>query len=91
MDRVRRRVLVSGEVQAVGFRDSARQTATALGVGGWVRNRRDGSVEIEVEGAEPAVAALLAWAASGPPGAVVRTVDVTELELSGDRRFEIRA
>jgi acylphosphatase len=48
---VRYRVVVTGRVQGVWFRESCREHAERLGVSGWVRNRADGAVEIEVEGA----------------------------------------
>jgi acylphosphatase len=54
-------VVVTGLVQGVGFRWSARRAAERIGVRGWVRNRADGSVELHVEGDEERVAAMLAW------------------------------
>lgn len=74
--RVRRRVVVQGFVQGVGYRWSAAHEAARLGVAGWVRNRADGSVEAVAEGDEAAVEAFLAWAARGPRGASVTSVDV---------------
>ncbi|AEE45445.1 acylphosphatase [Cellulomonas fimi] len=76
--RVRRRVLVRGFVQGVGYRWSAAREAERLGVAGWVRNRADGSVEAVAEGDEAAVEAFVAWAAHGPRGASVGSVDVRE-------------
>jgi acylphosphatase len=86
---IRRRVIVHGGVQGVGFRYSARLEAERLGVAGWVRNRADGTVEAEVEGDEASVRAMLDWLAQGPPGALVRGTDVTEAEPEGDRGFRI--
>ena len=60
------RAVVTGKVQGVGFRWSTRHEATRLGVAGWVRNRRDGSVELHAEGDEAAVAALITWLRVGP-------------------------
>ncbi|WP_448002875.1 acylphosphatase [Agromyces bauzanensis] len=86
---IRRRVIVHGEVQGVGFRYSARYEAARLGVAGWVRNRPDGAVEAEIEGDEASVAVMLEWFAEGPPGAVVRRAEVSEVEPAGDRDFRV--
>ena len=86
---IRRRVIVHGGVQGVGFRYTARLQADRLGVAGWVRNRADGTVETEVEGDEASVQAMIDWLAEGPPGAAVRTIDVSEVEPSGERGFRI--
>lgn len=86
---IRRRVIVHGYVQGVGFRYMARAQATRLGVGGWIRNRADGTVEAEIEGDEASVAALLEWFEQGPPGAIVERTDVSELEPTGDVGFGV--
>ncbi|MEV1132078.1 acylphosphatase [Agromyces sp. NPDC049794] len=86
---VRRRVIVHGEVQGVGFRYTARLEAGRIGVAGWVRNRRDGAVEAEIEGDEASVGQMIEWLAQGPPGAVVRRTDVTELEPIGESEFRV--
>lgn len=65
---------VTGRVQRVGFRWFAQATAAAAGVGGWIRNERDGSVAGEVAGDEAAVAAFLDALRRGPPGAAVAEV-----------------
>jgi len=75
-------LIVSGRVQGVGFRMSMCYEAERLGVTGWVRNRRDGAVEAVVDGDPAAVAAMIAWAKSGPPGARVTGVAVSEAEGS---------
>jgi len=84
---------VSGLVQGVGFRFSLRAEAERLGVHGWVRNRRDGSVEALVTGDPDAVESVIAWAHEGPPGARVDDVDVDVVEGTGEPAsgFEIRA
>ena len=88
--RVRRRVVVSGRVQGVGFRAATRSKAEACGVSGWVRNRPDGSVEAAFEGAPDAVARLVEWARHGPRTALVDAVDVFEEEPEHLSGFEIR-
>jgi acylphosphatase len=67
---------VQGIVQGVGFRDGLRRQAGRLGLAGWVRNRRDGTVEALVRGEAGAAQALLRWAHRGPPNARVERVDV---------------
>jgi acylphosphatase len=86
---VRLRVVVKGRVQGVWFRDSCRERAREESVGGWVRNRGDGAVEAEFEGAPAAVERMVAWCRSGPARARVDTVDVTTVPISGDRRFRV--
>lgn len=69
------RLRVRGVVQGVGFRWSLCAEAQALGLAGWVRNRRDGSVEALLQGPPEAVAALVDWAHRGPPAARVSAVE----------------
>lgn len=65
------RLQITGRVQGVGFRHAMRQEAARRGVRGWVRNRRDGSVEALVQGEAGALEAIVSWARQGPPGAHV--------------------
>ncbi|WP_144785851.1 acylphosphatase [Microbacterium sp. BH-3-3-3] len=81
---------VSGRVQGVGFRYSLQVEAERLGVGGWVRNRRDGSVEAFLAGDPDAVETVIAWAHDGPAGARVDDVDVIEGTGESASEFEIR-
>jgi acylphosphatase len=69
------RLWIHGRVQGVGFRDALSLQALERGVDGWVRNRRDGSVEAVLRGDERAVEALIRWAHHGPAGALVDRVD----------------
>lgn len=83
-------VIVSGQVQGVGFRYTMRAVAARAGATGWVRNLRDGTVEAEVEGVDGAVDEVLAWAAEGPPGARVIDTRVTDVSTVGDTAFDVR-
>jgi acylphosphatase len=71
-----RHLVITGLVQGIGFRYSMAAQARALGVAGWVRNRRDGSVEAMVAGTAEQVAAMIAWSRQGPAGAAVDHVAV---------------
>jgi acylphosphatase len=75
-----RNINIYGQVQGVGFRYHFSEQAQRLGITGWVRNRRGGSVEAMIEGTPDAVQALLAWARLGPPAARVERVEVSEAE-----------
>ena len=88
---VRRRVRVRGQVQGVGFRPYVYRLAGDLGLSGWVRNERDGSVALFLQGRTDAVDAMLAWCRVGPPAAHVDRVEVGDAppdELA--RGFEVR-
>jgi acylphosphatase len=89
---MRRRVVVRGRVQGVGFRWFVREHARTLRLAGWVKNLPDGMVELEVEGAAERVAELLAHVAEGPDGAVVAGVDdvqITDLKSPLPETFTI--
>lgn len=84
------RAIVTGRVQGVSFRASTESEARRLGVVGWVRNRPDGSVELEAEGSDDQIAALIAWCHRGPSAARVTRVAVDELAPTGaEREFDI--
>lgn len=86
---IRRRVLVSGLVQGVWFRDSCRTEARRKGVSGWVRNREDGRVEAVFEGGADDVLTLVNWCMHGPPRARVGDVEVIEEDPAGEAGFRI--
>jgi acylphosphatase len=71
-------VVIRGRVQGVGFRAWAEVTALELGVEGWVRNCRDGSVEALLAGSEEVVLTMVELCREGPPGARVEAVDQVE-------------
>ncbi len=89
--KVRARIVVSGRVQGVCFRYTMDREAERRQVNGWVRNCRDGTVEAVVEGEKEAVESLISWCRQGPPGAVVRKVDVEWQEYQGEfKSFSIK-
>jgi acylphosphatase len=83
-DRERAHVYVSGEVQGVFFRDSARRRAEELGLSGWVRNLPDGRVEALFEGPSREVREMVRWCEGGPPHARVESVDPVYEAARGD-------
>ena len=85
---IRRRLVVRGIVQGVGFRISVGRRAH--GVAGWVRNLPDGRVEVVLEGEREAVSAVESFVREGPRGARVDDVEAADEEPEGLRRFEIR-
>jgi acylphosphatase len=86
----RKRVVVSGQVQGVFFRDSARRRAEAAGVAGWISNRPDGAVEAVFEGDESAVDQLVDFCRRGPSRAEVSSIDVIEERPEGLSGFQVR-
>ena len=84
MSDIRVRMIISGRVQGVWFRDSTRGKANELGVYGWVRNRPDGDVEVLAEGSEEKVSQFIAWCHHGPPHARVTQVKEIPEEWQGE-------
>lgn len=82
-------VVVSGIVQGVGFRWSTLHEAQTRSLSGWVRNLHNGTVEAELEGAEDAIADILAWLADGPRFASVTGLEVHDLTPIGSVGFEV--
>ena len=88
-DSVRRRVVVSGRVQGVFFRDSVERHALNRGIAGWVSNRDDGKVEAVFEGDPGGVEALIAFCRNGPEDAVVEDIEVSDEEPAGEQAFRV--
>lgn len=87
---VRVRVLISGMVQGVFFRQATAEEARRLGVAGWVRNRPDGRVEAVFEGSQDVVDQIVSWCREGTPWSKVEQVEVTAEEPEGLDAFRIR-
>ena len=88
--KVRAQVNIIGRVQGVFFRMETQRAADRYGVLGWVRNKRDRSVEAVFEGDKQRVDSILDWCKKGPPMAVVERVTVSWEEYTGEYNgFEI--
>jgi acylphosphatase len=85
------RATVGGRVQGVGYRASAAHEGRRLGVLGWVRNRMDGTVEVDAQGTQAVLETFLVYLRRGPMGARVRSLDIEWLPTASDLGpFEIR-
>lgn len=80
---------ISGSVQGVLFRVSAKEQADALGVTGWASNLEDGTVEIHAEGEETAVDAFIVWCNQGPPSARVEHVEMESVAPEEEDDFMV--
>jgi acylphosphatase len=88
MEQRRVHVLVSGSVQGVFFRSTARDEAQRLGLTGWVRNRRDGRVEAEFQGDPAAIDRMVEFCARGPSLAKVTDIEVEDVDIvAGEQMF----
>jgi acylphosphatase len=85
----RRRLLISGRVQGVYFRDSVRSEAAAAGVSGSAHNLSDGRVEVVLEGEATAVDQVIEWCRTGPPRARVDGIEVVSEPPQGESGFVI--
>jgi acylphosphatase len=86
----RMRVIASGRVQGVFFRDTTRRRADAAGVAGWVRNTPEGTVEAVFEGEPDAVEQMVEFCRQGPGRAEVTGMEVFEEEPEGLEGFRVR-
>ncbi|WP_377705768.1 acylphosphatase [Pseudoduganella sp. UC29_71] len=84
-----KRLTIEGRVQGVGYRASLADRAAALGLRGWVRNRRDGAVEALVDGDAQAIDAIVSWARRGPPAARVASVAIEDAAPAEPGAFNI--
>ena len=83
-NKVRARSIISGRVQGVFFRVETKRAADGLGVFGWVKNRRDGTVEALFEGDRDRVDALLEWCKEGPGHSQVSNVGIDWEDYAGE-------
>lgn len=84
-----KKIRVSGKVQGVFFRASAKKKADEIGIHGIVKNEQDGSVYIEAEGPQHLLEEFITWCHKGPVAARVSQVEVEETEARSYRSFEI--
>jgi acylphosphatase len=87
---VRKRVLVSGRVQGVFYRDTCRRVASEAGVAGWASNLPDGRVEVVLEGDPDSVERVVSWCHEGTPYSIVASVEVSDENPEGASGFSIR-
>ena len=87
---IARHLIIHGRVQGVWYRGWAVDTARSLGLDGWVRNRRDATVEAVVQGNEAAVERFIGLAREGPRAAGVDRIEVSEAELAALSGFDQR-
>jgi acylphosphatase len=81
---------IEGRVQGVGYRAFVERQAIGLGLSGWVRNRRDGSVEAVLQGIPGTVEAMIELCRSGPPASRVDRVDVVGEGVGAFDGFEVK-
>ncbi|NIA10240.1 MAG: acylphosphatase [Nitrospiraceae bacterium] len=86
----RAHVFISGKVQGVWFRASAKEKAEQLMLSGWARNLPDGRVEAVFEGGDKAVDEMVKWCHRGPPLARVDNVEVKYETPQGERGFSVK-
>jgi len=90
-DKLSARVVIHGWVQGVYFRAFTRDEATLLGLTGWVRNQRDGTVEAYFEGEKDQVERMIQWCHQGSPRSRVEKVEVAYGEYTGQfEAFQVR-
>lgn len=89
--KIRCHVFVSGLVQGVFFRSTTEEIANLLGLKGWVKNTKDGKVELLIEGEKEKIEEMIKWLHKGPPLARVEKVDIEWQEFKGEfNEFKIR-
>lgn len=90
MKKIHLNISVKGKVQGVFFRNGTKAVADQLGVTGWVRNEKDGSVYIEAEATEMMMQNFLDWCNEGPDRAVVDSVETSEADLQNFTNFIVK-
>ncbi|MEW6068927.1 MAG: acylphosphatase [Nitrospirota bacterium] len=91
MDKAKAHLFIEGRVQGVFYRAFTRDIAHGLSLNGWVRNLRDGRVEALFEGEKGVIEKAIKECYKGPPGALVRNIEVKWEQFAGDLKgFEIR-
>lgn len=88
MEKIRKHFIFYGRVQGVGFRYRAYHAATSLGVGGWVKNLSDGTVEMETEGYEESIDKMI-MAIENSHYIVIENLSVKSVKPIGERYFRI--
>jgi acylphosphatase len=89
-DLLHKNIRISGRVQGVGFRYSAKQVASSLGISGFIRNLPNGDVYLEIEGMTRQVEEFINWCHQGPQRAVIKSVDIVDGMLMRFEEFEVR-
>lgn len=89
MSIVHKNILISGKVQGVYFRASAKHEADKLGIKGFVANKPDGKVYLETEGDQVSLEQFIEWCKLGPASAEVKTVDVSNGHIKNFTDFRI--
>ncbi len=89
--KARAHIKVTGMVQGVYYRSTAREEALKIRLTGWVRNMSDGSVELVVEGEKEKIEEFIRWCWKGPPLAIVKNVEVKWEEYKNEfKTFDVR-
>lgn len=84
------RIKIEGRVQGVFFRGSTKKTADKLNLKGFVKNKYDGSVLIEVQGKEDKLNEFIKFCKTGPVHAYVENIEIKEIELKNYNFFDIK-
>ena len=87
---IARRIVVKGRVQGVGYRYAAVDAAERHHVTGWVRNRSDGMVEVQVQGDPESVTAMIDWCRRGPSAAGVTDIEIADAAPEPGAGFALR-
>lgn len=89
-DKVQKHIFISGRVQSVGFRAFTKREASALNVKGWVKNLRDGRVELVIQAKKNNIDKMIQKIKKGPSFAKVENIEIKEENLSDFKKFKIK-